>query len=80
MEKELDTFSETQKINRLKALADAKRAAASESAISGSTTWHQSSAGGRHAVRTGLTTVQLKLIWIGSGLMAMAAAGLFLLH
>ena len=81
MEKELDKFSETQKIARLKAIADAKRAAAtSVSTLSGSATWQQSAAGRQYAAPTGMTAAQLKLIWIGSGLLVVAAAILFLLR
>ena len=81
MEKDLDKFSETQKIARLKSLADAKRAAAaSASTLSDSATWRQSVAGVKLTAPTGITTAQLKLIWIGSGLMAAAAAVLFLLR
>ncbi|MBI3529388.1 MAG: serine/threonine protein kinase [Betaproteobacteria bacterium] len=81
MEKELDKFSETQKIARLKALADAKRAAAaSASTLSGSATWQQSAAGGQNTAPAGAMAAQLKLIWIGSGLMVFAAAVLFLLR
>jgi len=81
MEKELDKFSETQKIARLKSLADAKRAtAASASLLSASATWQQSAAVAKNTTPTPMTTSQLKLIWIGSGLMAAAAAVLFLLR
>ena len=81
MKKELDKFSETQKIARLKSLADAKRAAAaSASLLSGSATWQQSAAGAKNTAPTRMTTAQLKLLWIGSGLMAAAAAVLFLVR
>ena len=81
MEKDLDKFSETQKIARLKSLADAKRAAAaSASTLSDSATWRQSVAGAKLTAPTRMTTTQLKLIWIGSGLMTAAAAVLFLLR
>ncbi len=81
MEKELDKFSETQKIARLKALADAKHAAAASAAtLSGSATWRQSAAGAQNAASAGKAAAQLKLIWIGSGLMVVAAAVLFLLR
>ena len=82
METELDKFSETQKIARLKALADAKRATASASAatLSASATWQQSAGGGSGAVASGIKTAHLKLVWIGSGLMMIAAATLFLLR
>jgi len=82
MEKELDKFSETQKIARLKALADAKRGAASAAAstLSGSATWRQSVAGGRNSAQTRINDKQVKLIWICSGVLAVAAAALFLIH
>lgn len=81
MEKELDKFSETQKIAHLKALADAKRtAAASTSTLSGRATWQQPAAAGQNTAATGMTATQLKLIWIGSALMVVAAAVLFLLR
>ena len=81
MEKELDKFSEPQKIARLKALADAKRAAAaSASTLSGSATWRQSAVNGQNTASAGKAAAQLKLIWIGSGLMVVAAAVLFLLR
>jgi len=81
MEKELDKFSETQKIARLKSLADAKRAtAASASTLSGSATWQHSAAAGQNTSANGTTATQLKLIWIGSGVMVVAAAVLFLLR
>jgi serine/threonine-protein kinase len=82
MEKELDKFSETQKIARLKALADAKRgvASAAASTLSGSTTWQQPASGGRTAAPAGMSAAQLKLVWIASGLLAAAAAVLFLLR
>ena len=83
METELDKFSETQKIARLKSLADAKRAAASTSAatLSASATWQRSEAGGgQGAVASGINTAHLKLVWIGSALMVIAAATLFLLR
>ncbi len=79
MEKELDKFSETQKIARLKALADAKRAAAA-STISGSTTWQQAPAGGGGNASARGPSAHLKLIWIGSAVMVAAAAALFLLR
>ena len=82
MEKELDKFSETQKIARLKSLADAKRAAASASAstLSGSATWQQSARHGQNALSPGTTAAQLKLVWVGSGLLVAAAAALFMLR
>jgi serine/threonine protein kinase len=83
MEKDLDKFSETQKIARLKKLADAKRGAAaaiSASTVSGSATWQQSTLGGRDTAISGMTAAQLKLIWIGSGCMVVAAAALLLLR
>ncbi len=79
MEKDLDQFSETQKIARLKGLADAKRASAAATQ-SGSATWRQSDLGGRSAETSGMTTTQLKLVWLGSGCMVVAAAVLLLLR
>jgi serine/threonine-protein kinase len=79
MEKELDKFSETQKIARLKALAEAKRAEAAP-AISTSATWQQpilNRPNPRNAVRQNL---HLKMVWIGSGVLAAAAAALILIH
>ncbi|HVY04787.1 MAG TPA: serine/threonine-protein kinase [Burkholderiales bacterium] len=78
MEKELDKFSETQKIARLKALADAKRSAAASSA-SASATWQQPAAAAGPARMNGSAS-HLKLIWIGSIILAAAAAALFLLR
>jgi eukaryotic-like serine/threonine-protein kinase len=79
MEKDLDKFSETQKIARLKALADAKRATAASTASS-SATWRQSDLGPRNAATAGMTPAQLKFIWIGSGCLVVAAAALFLVR
>jgi eukaryotic-like serine/threonine-protein kinase len=80
MEKELDKFSETQKIAHLKSLADAKRgAAASAVTASDSSTWQQSH-GVPRAAPSGMSATQLKLVWIGSACMAIAAVGLFLLR
>jgi hypothetical protein len=82
MEKELDEFSETQKIARLKALSKAKRATASAtSPLSASSTWQQGG-GLVRAVGSGGESggVNLKLVWISSALLALAAAALFLLH
>ena len=83
MEKELDEFSETQKIARLKALSQAKRAAApaATSPMSISTTWQQSGSQIRSVGSGGQGAgTNLKLVWIGSALLALAAAALFLLH
>ena len=83
MEKELDEFSETQKIARLKALSQAKRAAApaTTSPLAVSSTWQQSGSLIR-SVGSGVQSAgsNLKLVWIGSALLALAAAALFLLH
>ncbi len=84
MEKELDEFSETQKIARLKALSQAKRAAAPAAVTSGlssSTTWQRSGSLTR-SVGSGSQSAgaNLKLVWIGSALLALAAAALFLLR
>jgi serine/threonine-protein kinase len=82
MEKELDEFTETQKIARLKALSRAKRAAApATSPLSASTTWQQSGSLIRSVGSGGQSAgANLKLVWIGSALLALAAAALFLLH
>jgi serine/threonine-protein kinase len=78
MEKELDKFSETQKIARLKALADAKRAGAPTSTLSDSTTWQQSPVGQNRMDSLRSAGNSLKPIWLGSALLAAAAAVLFL--
>jgi serine/threonine protein kinase len=82
MEKELDKFSETQKIARLKALADAKRGAAASAVptLSGSVTWQHAAAGGYRPSPSSINPNQLKLIWICTIVMALAAAALFLLR
>ncbi len=82
MEKELDEFSETQKIARLKALSQAKRAPGlATSPLSASTTWQQSSSLIRAVGSGGQSAgANLKLVWIGSALLALAAAALFLLR
>ena len=82
MEKELDEFSETQKIARLKALSQTKRAAVpAASRLSASTTWKQS-VGLIRSVGSGGQSAgaNIKLVWIASALLALAAAALFLLH
>ncbi len=82
MEKELDEFSETQKIARLKALSQAKRAGApATSLLSSSTTWQQADSLLRSVNSGGQSAgVNLRLVWIGSALLALAAAALFLLR
>jgi serine/threonine-protein kinase len=82
MEKELDEFTETQKIARLKALSQAKRAAApATSPLSASTTWQQSGSLIRSVGSGGQSAgANLKLVWIGSALLALAAAAIFLLR
>jgi serine/threonine protein kinase len=83
MEKELDEFSETQKIARLKALSQAKRAAApaTTSPQSTSMTWQQSGSLIRSVGSGGQSAgAHLKLVWIGSALLALAAAALFLMR
>jgi len=79
MEKELDQFSETQKIARLKALADAKRGA-NPSTLSGSSTWQQgvpSLAGGPAANAGG---INLRVIWAVSAALVVAAVALLALR
>jgi len=80
MEKELDEFSETQKIARLKALAEAKRTGAPASTLSGSTTWQQNPAAVDRMSGLRAAGSNLKLIWAGSALLAAAAAALVLLR
>jgi len=80
MEKELDTFSETQKIARLKSLADAKRGlAASAVTASDSSTWQQSHGVPRNE-SSGMSASRLKLVWIGSACMVIAAVALLVLR
>ncbi|HZP92252.1 MAG TPA: serine/threonine-protein kinase, partial [Burkholderiales bacterium] len=81
MEKELDQFSETQKIARLKALSEAKRAGTASSTISSSTTWKQSVAHAGYAQGAAPQAGRnLRFVWIGSALLAAAAAVLFFLR
>ena len=82
MEKELDEFSESQKIARLKALSQTKRAAVpAASQLSASTTWKQSIGLIRSVGSGGQSAgTNIKLVWIASALLALAAAALFLLH
>ena len=81
MEKELDQFSETQKIARLKALAEAKRATTASSKISDSTTWRQSAAHVAYAQDAAPPTGgHLRFVWIGSALLVAAALALFFLR
>ena len=81
MEKELDQFSETQKIARLKALSEAKRAGKTPT-LSASSTWQQASAsapaGRRTHHRAGGN--HLRYVWIGSAVLAIAAGLLLLLR
>jgi serine/threonine-protein kinase len=80
MEKELDQFSETQKIERLKALSQARRG--SRPNLSDSTTWQQpaAAAGPRGAAGSGVSSINLRYIWIGSVVLAAAAVLLLLLR
>ncbi|MGH8693759.1 MAG: serine/threonine-protein kinase [Burkholderiales bacterium] len=82
MEKELDEFSESQKIARLKALSQTKRAAVpAASRLSASTTWKQSIGLIRSVGGGGQSAgANIKLVWIASALLALAAAALLLLH
>jgi serine/threonine-protein kinase len=79
MEKELDQFSETQKIARLKALSEAKRG--SHAGVSDSTTWRQSAAGGAVRASSGIGSegINLRYVWVGSAVLALAAVLLLLL-
>jgi serine/threonine-protein kinase len=80
MEKELDQFSETQKIERLKALSQARRGARPN--LSDSTTWRQSAtgAGPRASAGRGTSTISLRYIWVGSVVLAAGAVLLLLLR
>ena len=80
-EKELDKFSETQKIARLKALAEAKRSGASPPALSDSSTWQQPGEllkAGPNGPGAG--AMNLKLVWAGSAVLAVATIALLLLR
>jgi serine/threonine-protein kinase len=79
-EKELDQFSETQKIARLKALAEAKRSGNAPPSASDSTTWRQPGELLRPASASGGAGLNLKLVWIGSAVLAAAALALFALR
>lgn len=80
-EKELDQFSETQKVARLKALADAKRSGANPPSLSDSTTWQQPGALMRPDAGTlGTGGMNLRLVWAGSLVLATAAVALLLLR
>jgi serine/threonine-protein kinase len=77
MEQELDRFSETQKIARLKALAEAKRA----QSVSDSTTWRQSETFPAHRSPIArIHSVKVRYIWFGTAALAVAAAALLLMH
>ena len=81
MEKELDQFSETQKIARLKALSEAKRAGGKVPTLSDSTTWQSAAArapGPRRSNQQADDGPHLRYVWIASVVLA-AAAGLLLL-
>lgn len=81
MEKELDQFSETQKIARLKAIAEAKRAGKAPPSASDSTTWRQPGELARAGAQSGSAGgMNLKLVWIGSAVLAAAALALFALR
>lgn len=81
METELDQFSETQKIARLKALSQAKRGGAS-STFSGSATWQNESAAARMGGRGAESSsgLSLRYVWIGSAVLAAAALLLLVLR
>ena len=81
MEKELDQFSETQKIARLKAIADARRGGTSAASLSDSTTWQQP--GDLLRAAPGVANpggMNLRLIWAGSAVLAIAAVALLILR
>ena len=80
-EKELDQFSETQKVARLKAIADAKRSGANPPNLSDSTTWQQPGALMRPgAGASGTGGMNLRLVWAGSLVLATAAVALLFLR
>ncbi len=80
VETELDQFSETQKIARLKALSQAKRSGA-VSTLSGSATWRNESAAARMGgKRAGTPGVSLRYIWIGSAVLVAASVVLLLMR
>jgi serine/threonine protein kinase len=79
MEKELDQFSETQKIARLKALADAKRGV-KPSTLSGSSTWQQGDPSRAKAGSAASGGVNLRFVWGGSALLVVAAITLLVLR
>jgi serine/threonine-protein kinase len=81
MEKELDQFSETQKIARLKAIAEARRGGTNATSLSDSTTWQQP--GELLRAVPGAATpggMNLRLIWAGSAVLAIAAVALLILR
>src|SRR5690606_7148148 len=78
MEKELDQYSETQKIARLKALADARRGGAQT--LSGSATWQQEQSPARSAAPAASGGINLKYVWAGSAVFVVAAVALLLLR
>lgn len=80
-EKELDQFSETQKIARLKALAEAKRSGGTPPVLSDSATWQQPAEllrAGPDALHAG--GMNLRLVWAGSAVLAIAAIALLVLR
>lgn len=81
METELDRFSETQKIARLKALSQAKRSGKS-STISGSSTWQNEHATARMRSKSSTRSarINLRYVWIGSAVMVLGAILLLLLR
>jgi serine/threonine protein kinase len=80
MEKELDQFSESQKIARLKALSEAKRSGAATPSASDSTTWRQPVEMLQAGAAAGGAGMNLRFIWIGSAVLAAAAIALFALR
>ncbi|MFN0040086.1 MAG: serine/threonine-protein kinase [Burkholderiales bacterium] len=77
-EKELEQFSETQKIEQLKAIANAKRAGVGTEDTAASTTWHKVPDADLRPNDVQANN-HLKLIWVGSAMLAVGAAVLFLL-
>ncbi|HWQ39117.1 MAG TPA: serine/threonine-protein kinase [Burkholderiales bacterium] len=77
MERELDEFSETQKIARLKALSEARRG--THPSISDSTTWRNDVSVPRaRPASSGGSASGLRYVWIASAALALAALALLL--
>ncbi len=78
MEKDMDQFSESQKVARLKALAEAKRGGAST--LSTSSTWTHAGPGRSDNAAIASSGRTLRLIWAGSAVLVIAAVTLLVLR